>query len=86
MKECFNSALAEWNRELNMSGDKNSLWNKEKYLCLMKNPFTVCCGISYLNSNMRNPPDAEKLSDDEAKFYIDNLKGSIQLFHFAFKN
>ena len=49
----------------------------------MKNPFTVCCGISYLNSNMRNPPDAEKLSDDEAKFYIDNLKGSIQLFHFA---
>ena len=30
----------------------------------MKNPFTVCCGISYLNSNMRNPPDAEKLSDD----------------------
>ena len=52
----------------------------------MKNPFTVCCGISYLNSNMRNPPDAEKLSDDEAKFYIDNLKGSIQLFHFAFKN
>ena len=52
----------------------------------MKNPFTVCCGISYLNSNMRNPPDAEKLSDDEAKFYIDNLKGSIQLFHFAFEN
>ena len=42
----------------------------------MKCPCTLCCASCYLKSAMQNPPDAEELSESEAKFYIDNLQGT----------
>ena len=54
--------------------DENT-FSLKRLLCLMKCPFTLCCASCYLKSAMENPPDAEKLSESEAKFYIDNLQG-----------
>merc|ERR1719150_2047405 len=38
-------------------------------------PCTMCCGLAYMNSKMKNPSDAEKLSAEEAKEYLDQLQG-----------
>ena len=59
--------------------DENT-FNMKKYMCLMMCPCTICCGVAYLNSAMKNPPDAEKLSEDEAKNYLDQLQGTLQIF------
>ena len=50
--------------------------NYNKLMCLMNFPCTICCGMWYMNSKMKNPPDAEKLSEDEAKDYIDQVQGN----------
>ena len=44
-------------------------------MCLMMCPCTMCCGFCVMMSAMGNPPDAEKLSEEEAKPYIDGLQG-----------
>ena len=44
-------------------------------MCLMSCPCTVCFGCCVMMSAMGNPPDARKLSEDEAKPYIDGLQG-----------
>ena len=44
-------------------------------MCLMMCPCTMCCGWAYMNSAMKNPPDAVKLPEDEAKEYVDQLQG-----------
>lgn len=56
--------------------DENNSFSLKKLLCLMKCPCTLCCASCYLKSAMQNPPDAEELSESEAKFYIDNLQGT----------
>ena len=56
--------------------DENA-FDMKKFLCLMKCPCTMCCGLAYMNSAMENPPDAEKLSEDEAKDYVDQLQGTL---------
>ena len=59
--------------------DENA-FNMKKFLCLMKCPCTMCCGLAYMSSAMENPPDAEKLSEDEAKNYVDQLQGTLIIF------
>ena len=44
-------------------------------MCLMMCPCTMCCGFCVMMSAMGNPPDAVKLSEEEAKPYIDGLQG-----------
>ena len=56
--------------------DENS-FDYGKFKCLTSCPFTICCGLLYLNSAMKNPPDAIKLSNSEAKVYEDQLQGKI---------
>ena len=58
---------------LNMS-DENT-FDYKKFMCLMMCPCTMCCGWAYMNSAMKNPPDAVKLPEDEAKEYVDQLQG-----------
>ena len=61
-------------------------FNMKKFLCLMKCPCTMCCGLAYMSSAMENPPDAEKLSEDEAKTYVDQLQGTGYPYNFLKKN
>ena len=57
-----------------MSEESSISYNK--LMCLMSCPCTICCGLAYMNSRMKNPSDAEKLSPDEAKDYLDQLQGT----------
>ena len=57
--------------------EENSL-NYNKLMCLMGCPCTICCGLAYMNSKMKNPSDAEKLSAEEAKEYLDQLQGKLK--------
>ena len=53
-------------------------------LCLAFVPCTMFCGIPmfmYLHvKGPSGPPDAVRLSDDEARFYLDSLQGGLQTF------
>ena len=53
-----------------------SLFSYEKFMCLLSCPCTICCGICYMHKHMKNPSDAEKLSEIEAKEYLDQLHGN----------
>jgi hypothetical protein len=35
----------------------------------------MCCGLFYLQSAMKTPSEAEKLSEEESKSYVDQLQG-----------
>ena len=59
--------------------DENA-FDMKKFMCLMMCPCTMCCGMAYMNSAMKNPPDAEKLSENEAKKYMDQLQGTLTFF------
>ena len=48
--------------------------------CLMTNGFTACCGICMMYSAMGNPPDARKLSEEEAKPYMEGLQGGPVIY------
>ena len=54
----------------------DNTFNMTKFLCLMKCPCTMCCGVFYLLSAMKTPSDAEKLSEQESKSYVDQLQGT----------
>ena len=47
-----------------------------EYYHIMRHPCSICCVLPC----MKNPPDAEKLSEDEAKVYIDDLQGTYLFF------
>ena len=47
-------------------------------MCLMTCPLTACCGFCMVYSAMGNPPDARKLSEEEAKPYMDGLQGGFE--------
>merc|ERR1719362_572360 len=53
----------------------NNTFDLEKFNSLMSCPCTICCGLWYMKSAMTTPPDAEKLSEDESKFYVDQMQG-----------
>ena len=58
--------------------DKNA-YDWKKYICClcvtMCCPCTMPCTMPYLNSVGKTPNDAEKLSPEEAKKYVDQLQG-----------
>ena len=54
---------------------EENTFNYNKFTCLMVCPCTMCCGIAYIYSAMKNPPDARKLSGEEAKVFVDQLQG-----------
>ena len=56
--------------------DENG-FDYKKFMCLMMCPCTMCCGLAYMNSAMKNPPDAVKLAENEAKEYVDQVQGKI---------
>ena len=51
-------------------------FNYKKFMCLLSCPCTICCGICYMHKHMKNPSNAEKLSEHEAKEYLDQLHGN----------
>ena len=59
--------------------DEENSFDYEKYTCLLQWPCAVCCGypsaMDYYNSAMKNPSDAEKLSEEEAAIYINQMQG-----------
>ena len=61
--------------------DEENSFDYDEFLCLMRFPCAVCCGypsaIDYYNSAMKNPSDAEKLSEEEATIYINQMQGII---------
>ena len=52
----------------------------QKMKRLMSCPCTICCGISYMHKHMKNPSDAEKLSEHQAKEYLDQIQGNVKFF------
>ena len=51
-------------------------FNYKRFMCLLSCPCTICCGICYMHKHLKNPSDAEKLSEHEAKEYLDQLHGN----------
>ena len=60
--------------------DEENSFDYDEFLCLMRFPCAVCCGypsaMDYYNSAMKNPSDAEKLSEEEATIYINQMQGT----------
>ena len=67
-----------------MSDENN--FDYQTFMCLMMCPFTMCCGICYMKSAMKNPSDAVKLSEYEEKPYLDQLQGVVLLSIFSTKD